>query len=543
MSADLARGRVCYRQRAWASAHEALSRADRSGTLSAEDLERLALSAYFIGRDSEYLATLQRAYHAFVADKADTRAARAAFWLGLRLLLKGEAGHANGWFGRARRLLDRKQRDCVERGYLLTADAESRFDAGDLEGAQRAALLASSLGERFAEADLVALANHLLGRIRLRQGEVHAGLALLDETMVAVTGGEVSPMVAGLVYCSVIDACQEVCALERAHEWTFALAGWCEQQPEMVAFTGICAVHRAEILQLRGDWSRALDEAERAATRCLASRSSAAGPAFYQQGEIRRLRGEHAAAEAAYRTASQLGHEPQPGLSLLRLSQGRVPAAAASIRRALGASKAPFERVRLLPAYIEITLAARAVDEARSASRELDQLAETSGSALLRSVADHARGALELAEGNPARAFEVLRRAWKTGRAINLPYLTARVRALLALCCHALGDVEGGGLEITAAKTDFERLGARPDLERLDAPPARGATAGGPRALSAREIEVLRLVAAGKTNKAIAAALSVSEKTVERHVSNIFTKLDVPTRTAATSYAYEHRLF
>jgi ATP/maltotriose-dependent transcriptional regulator MalT len=361
--------------------------------------------------------------------------------------------------------------------------------------------------------------------------------------MVAVTGGELSPMVTGLLYCSVVDACQEVCALERAHEWTSALTGWCEQQPEMVAFTGICGVHRAEILQLRGDWSHALDEAARAATRCLGSNSPAAGAAFYQQGEVRRLRGELAEAEAAYRSASQHGCDPQPGLSLLRLSQGRITAAATSIRRALGTTKDPFQRARLLPAYAEILLARGDIDEARVASGELVALAARFDSAVLRALADHARGAVELAAGNPLGGLEVLRRACKAARALKLPYLAARVRALLALCCRALGDEDGGKLEASAATAAFEQLGAQSNLGGINAQPPARTNASSPRALTARELAVLRLVAVGKTNRAIATALSLSEKTIERHVSNICTKLDVPSRTAATSYAYEHRLF
>jgi DNA-binding NarL/FixJ family response regulator len=539
---DLERGRELYQRRAWASAHEALARADRSGKLAGADLERLALSSYFIGRDSDYLEALQRAYHAYLGEDAGASAVRAAFWLGFRLLVRGEVGHANGWFGRARRLLDREQREGVEGAYLLLAAAETQIDAGDLDAASATARRAASLGERFAEADVIAIARHLLGRIRLREGEVQGGLALLDEAMVAVTGGELSPMVTGLIYCSVIGACQEVCALERAHEWTSALAGWCAQQPEMVAFTGTCAVHQAEILQLRGDWSQALDHAARAATRCLGTNSGAAGAAFYQQGEVRRLRGELAAAEEAYRSASRLGFDPQPGLSLLRLSQGRTAAAATSVRRALGATNDRFQRAGLLPAHVEIMLAGGRVEEARRASRELDELAAHFDSHVLRALADHAKGALALADGNPLAGIEVLRRAWKTGRELNLPYLTARVRALVAACCRALGDDEGSKMEEAAARATFEELGARPALACLDARPTRVVAGAGPRALTAREVEVLRLVATGKTNKAIAGALSLSEKTVERHVSNICTKLEVPSRTAATSYAYEHHM-
>jgi ATP/maltotriose-dependent transcriptional regulator MalT len=539
---DLERGREHYRRRAWAAAHAALLRADEAGALAGEDLERLALSAYLIGRDDDYLEFQRRAYRAYVAQGAGRRAARAAFWLGLRLMFRGEMGHANGWLGRARRLLDRGRRDCVERGYLMIAVAESEVEAGALEDAAATASDAARVGERFAEPDLIATAHHLLGRIRLRRGEVREGLALLDEAMIAVTGGELSPLVTGLIYCSVIDACQEACALERAREWTGALADWCDEQPEMVAFTGVCAVHRAEVLLARGDWSRALDEAERAAVRCSRSNSTAVGAALYQQAEVRRLRGELAAAEEGYRAASQQGFEPQPGLSLLRLSQARTSAAATALRRALDTTSDPVKRVRLLPAVVEVMLAAGRVEEARGASRELDGHAEHFASSALRALAGLSRGAVDLAEGNPTAALEGLRRAWKLSQAVDLPYLAARTRVLVGRCCEALDDAEGAKLELAAARTALERLGARADLATLDARPQRRATAD-QRALTSRELEVLRLVAGGKTNKAIAATLSLSEKTIERHLSNICTKLGVPSRTAATSYAYEHRLF
>ena len=220
-----------------------------------------------------------------------------------------------------------------------------------------------------------------------------------------------------------------------------------------------------------------------------------------------------------------------------------IAAAATSIRRALGATKDPFQRARLLPAYVEILLASGDIDEARVASGELVALAARFDAAVLRALADHARGAVELAGGNPLAGLEILRRACKAARELSLPYLAARVRALLALCCRALGDEEGSTLEAAAARAAFEQLGARANLGGIDTQPPARTAAVSPRALTARELEVLRLVATGKTNRAIATTLSLSEKTVERHVSNICTKLDVPSRTAATSYAYEHRLF
>ena len=538
---DLARGREFYARRAWQSAHETLSRADRARPLVGEDLERLAMSAYLIGRDVEYLELLQRAYHAHLAAGASASAARTAFWLGLRLLFRGEVGHANGWLGRAQRLLEREERECVEHGYLLLATTQRHIGDGDFSAAYEAAASAATIGERFVEADVVATARHLMGRIRLQQGKVPEGLSLLDEAMVFVSGGELSPLVTGLIYCSVIEGYQEVYAFERAREWTSALSAWCAEQPEMVAFTGVCSVHRAEILQLGGAWSEALAQAERAAARCLDKDRLVAAAAYYQQGEVRRLRGEFDAAEEAYHSASQWGYEPQPGLSLLRLAQDRTALAAASIRRALAATSDRSRRARLLPAYIEVMLAHGEIDDARSASRELAELAEHFDSAVLRALAMQAQGANLLDAGDAAAAVEVLRRAGKRWQEIGAPHLAARVRMLVGQSCRTLGDEEGAKLEISAARKAFEELGARADLTEIDAIGSRR-TPSPRHGLTLRELQVLRLVASGQTNRAIAGALSLSEKTVERHISNIFTKLDVPSRTAATAYAYEQGL-
>jgi DNA-binding CsgD family transcriptional regulator len=539
---ELERGRKCYARRAWAEAYRALSLADQAAPLAAADLELLAMSAYLIGRDDDYLNALDRAHHAHLDAGENLRAVRCAFWLGLRLLFRGETGRATGWLSRAQRLLEREGRDCVEQGYLLLPVAQQHLMGGDCAAAYAVATGAVEIGDRFGEADLVACARHLQGRIVVQQGQVEAGLALLDEVMLAVSAGRLSPLVTGLIYCSVIEGCQEVYALGRAREWTAALAQWCEEQPEMVAFTGTCLVHRAEIMQLRGAWPDAIEQAQRARERCIqAANRRAAAAALYQQGEVHRLRGEFPAAEAAYRSASQGGWEPQPGLALLRMAQGRTDAAAAAIRRVASATSDRLQRTRLLPAYIEIMLAAGDVAEARAACRELEAIASSFDTGVLGAIAAQARGAVELAEGNAQAALGSLRRAWQVWEQVEAPHLAAQVRVLIGLACRALGDEDGSRLELDAARAVFEALGAAPDLARIDSP-AASVPSGRSHGLTRRELQVLRLVAAGKTNKAIAAELFLSEKTIDRHVSNILTKLDVPSRAAATARAYEHKL-
>jgi ATP/maltotriose-dependent transcriptional regulator MalT len=372
---------------------------------------------------------------------------------------------------------------------------------------------------------------------------VDEGLALLDEAMVAVVAGEVSPLMTGLIYCSVIETCQLVCAPGRAREWTTALARWCDGQPDLIAFTGACRVHRAEVLQLQGDWQAAIEEATRASDRyAQLGGQQAAAAALYQKAEVHRLRGEVAAAEEAYRSASQWGWEPQPGLALLRVAQGKPRAAAAAIRRVVNATADRLRRIKLLPACVEILVAAGDLREARQASRDLDEIARSFASGgVLGAMAAHARGEVELAEGDAPAALTSSRRAWEVWQQIGAPYPAARARILVGLACRALGDGDGAELELDAARAALERLGAATDLARLDRLAQRPPSAKR-HGLTGRELQVLRLIATGKTNRAIAAELSLSEKTVDRHVSNILGKLDVSSRAAATAYGYEHAL-
>src|SRR5262245_27796971 len=537
----LERGRDCFARRAWSDAYQALQLADQTKPLAANDLELLAMAACLTGRDDEYLRVLERAHQALLDAGQPQRAIRCAFWLGFRLFLRGEAGQATGWLARAQRLLEREAEECAERGYLLLPVVEHLLDSGDYEPAHATAANAVGIGERCGDADLIACARHQQGRIHLRQGQIATGLSLLDEVVVAVATGELSSLVTGMMYCSVIMACQEVYAVGRAREWTAALSRWCDEHPDIVAFTGVCRVHRAEIMQLGGAWQEAIDEARRAHDSALQGDRHTAAAAAYQQAEVHRLRGEFAAAEAAYRNASEGGLEPQPGLALLRLAQGRLDAATAAIRRAASVPASALHRTKLLPAYIEIMLATGDIEAARTACGELSAIARGFDTDVLRAMATEAQGAAELAAGNPQAALGPLCEALEVWRRVEAPYAAARVRVLIGRACRAVGDEDGAQLELSAARSAFQQLGAAPDVARIDTSVTDAAEAH-LHGLTTRELQVLRLVATGRTNKTIAVELHLSERTIDRHVSNIFNKLDVPSRAAATALAYERKL-
>jgi DNA-binding CsgD family transcriptional regulator len=535
----LARARELFAQRAWTDAFRLFQRIDARGGLEVDDLDRLATAAYLAGRDDDHEAARARAQQACL-DRGDREgAARCAFWLAFGVLQRGARAVASGWFARAERMLDEAQLDCVVRGYLLIPSAIQRLAQGDAAGADAAFEEVGRIAARFVDRELASFACHGRGRARIRLGHIGEGAALLDEAMVAVIANDVSPMLAGDIYCSVLEACQEIFDLRRAYEWTMSLAKWCAAQPGIVRYHGECLVYRAEVMQLRGNWREAARDAEEACE-VLASRP-AAGAAFYRIGEIHRLRGDFTAAEAAYARANERGRTPQPGLALLRLAQGHIAAAAASIGGVLLDTRARAHRARALAAAVEIRLASGDRDGAREAATELSDLARTLATPMLLAASAHATGALLLAEGDIASAAASLRQAADAWRDLGMPYEEAQTCALMASVCERRGDREGRRLELDHARTIFTRLDVAPGVARGADSAGRGSRppAG---ALSEREAQVLRLLAAGKTNRDIGDALFISEKTVARHVSNIFDKLGVSSRTAATAWAYQRDL-
>jgi DNA-binding CsgD family transcriptional regulator len=536
-------GRSAFREHRWTDAFRSYADADRRGGLPAADLERLATAEILTGDTTTGLDTLTRAHEEYLIVGDITGAMRCAVWLGMHLLNLGETARSSGWFARGKALVDELDEPGPVAGLLLFPVALGKLYGGDAAGALQLFTEAGSFARTFQDRDLMALALLGTGQATLMLGRMDEGLGKFDEVMVAVTAGELSPVPSGIIYCAVIGNCHLVFDLERALQWTVALDRWCRARPDMVAFSGQCQSHRAELFRLHGAWAEARKAA--AVAQGLAARGDpqALYGGFYQQGEVERLAGKLDTAEECYRQAARSGWEPQPGLALLLLARGQARQAQSMIRRAAGIADAAT-RCHLLPALVDIELAAGDPKAARQAADELGIIAREQPKAMLQALAGQADGAVRIAEGDAAGASQSLRQAWRIWQKLGVPYEAARCRALIGRTCRDLGDEPSALMDFEAAHAEFLDLGAAPaaawaaSLMRADAGEAAGAA--GP--LTPRETEVLRLVASGRGNRAIAAELYLSEKTVARHISNIFLKLGLSSRAAATSYAYEHGL-
>lgn len=533
-------GRSAYFNNEWNNAYEYLSAAHRASPLAAEDLDLLSTAALMSNRIEEGSALREQAHLGHLDAGNVERAARIAIWIGMLMLQDGEFAQAQAWLAKGARLINEPHRDCVEHGYLLVSRALQATFSGEFDTAYEIFTEAEAIGERFDDRDLVVLVRHGRGRALIGRGQIEQGKALLDEAMLEVTSPGIFPIIVGIVYCSVIDACRDVFDFGRAQEWTGALDRWSRTQPDSTPFRGQCLVFRAEFKGMHGAWAEALEEATVAATRLSEPPPhQAAGSAHYQQAEMFRLRGELEAAEHSYTLASEMGHSPNPGLALVRLAQGRVDSASAAIARELEEASELPRRCRLLPAYVEIMQASGNVESARRGADELMKISDEIAAPFLIAVANCATGAVLLEEGDARSALRPLRIAQTTWRQLDAPYEVARTSVLIGLACRALGDEDSSTLEMGAARSIFERLGAASALAKLDGVTGKTAPAAG---LTGREVEVLALIATGKTNRDIAKDLVISDKTVARHIANIFAKLDLSSRAAATAYAIKNGL-
>lgn len=532
MDSRIADARAACEQHRWGDAWRLF--AEVPGTRDIDDLDRFATAAYLIGRDEEGFDLWGRAHRACIAEGSIHRAAHFGARVGQALGFKGDLPRCRGWIDTVSHLLDEAGIDCVEQGYLeYGLGMMQLFEAGDVPGAHDRFERAGKTASRFADRELGTLTRIASGRMRIYLGDVVEGLAMLDEAMVSIEAGDLSPVGAGDAYCTVIDACAELSDIVRCRTWTASMSRWCDGQQELVLYRGHCLIHSAEVLLELGRWQEGVGAARRACARLAGPVPSALGAAANLEADLLRLLGDDDGAESAYQRAGELGHDPQPGLALLRLAQGDTAGAAAMVHRALAETEMPPMRARLLEPYVEILLAVGEVAEARSAAEELRAIAGELASPTLAARAARAVGAVQLAEGNATSALQEVRRAFLAFRDLEAHHDALKARRLVAAACRAVGDEETADTEERTSAATLASFCAPPEV-------ADATDGSAPDGLTRRELDVLRLVASGRTNRQIGESLFISEKTVATHVSHIFTKLGVTSRAAATAHAYDH---
>jgi DNA-binding CsgD family transcriptional regulator len=528
---------ACARAR-WDVAYEQFGVAAEDGELDLDDLAAQADAAWWLGKTDESLTLSETVYRRSLQEGAGPTAARLAIEIGFLWMLRGEATIGSGWMRRAARLLETTS-ECAAHGYLLHLEVLEALGAGRFEAAVAGARHIRALAERCDDPTLEALALGLEGVATVKAGEVEVGLVTLDEAMLPVRAGSVAPNWAGNLYCHLMGLFLELADVPRARAWTDATERWCDQHSNAAMFTGICRVHRAQLLNLEGAWADAEQRAAQACRDLADMNVGVVAAGHYEIGELRRVRGDRAGAEQAYARAQELGRDPQPGLARLRLAQGRLAAADAALRTTLTATEQALQRAPLLAARVDVAEAAADAGTALACATELTSIAATYRTPGLEAMAEQATGTACLAAGDPHGALGRLRAACLQWHQLGARYEAARTRVRLARALGSAGDRDAAAREIDAARGVLTELGARDDLAALNATAGRRDRPGG---LSAREIEVLRLVAAGASNRAIAQELTISVRTVERHIANIFVKVGAASRTEAARFAYLHGL-
>lgn len=535
-TAHLGRAWELHRASRWEEACTEYAAADAEDPLAVEDLEAFAEAAQVTARGDEAVNLLRRVFDVRVSAGHLDEAAQAAFWIWWVLLNNNDTVEAGGWLKQASRILGPAMATSL---WLRIPDAMFQEASGNR--AHAGELLGAIVDE--GQGEVVPWALCMWGQILIDDGRLQDGLDRLDEAMAVLHGKGLSPRVTPWIYCAAVRGCCLARDFARARAWNQSMAGWLDSLNSVGgAYLGNCRIYRSRLMLLNGAWPDALDEIVEVCADLDGYTGWISGHAFYQLAEVQRQRGEWEAAEDAYRRAAEHGCPTQPGLALLRLAQGDLDAASAGVRRALTEVTARPDRIDLLKAAVTIHLGKGNIEAARDAVTELDEIAGEPTSSPIEAERSAAKGALALSQGDPGGALPFLRRAAGIWQEQDLPYETAKLNVLIGQACRALDDDDGAQLEFSAARETFERLGARPDLNQLDKVVAATVAGSETHALSPREVEVLRLIARGKANRAIANELHLSERTVHRHVSNILTKLGVDSRTAAVTYGIKHRI-
>lgn len=536
-SEELLAARAAFERHQWGLARAGFLAARASHELSAQDMAALADAAWWQGAIDESTSAMEEAYRLWLHGDVPQppAAAMVALDLAFSWFLRGEEGMGSGWMARAQRLLA-DEPPCVEHVYLRLVGIEGAIAAGDYPAAREAARSVAGEARRYGDETLEALALVSDGVAAIKHGDVRDGLSVLDAAMLPVVAGRVRPAFAGSIYCTLMSICHELADLRRASQWTDATARWCDGFDHAVMFVGVCRMHRAQLLQVQGAWAEAESEIALVCEELARMNVVAVGMAHYELGEVRRCRGDLAGAEAAYGDAHRYGRDPHPGLALVWIAQGRIHAAAAALDATLRCTVDPLARTSLWAALVEAAVGTGDLQTARMAADELDRAAVTYGSSGLNAAAQLARGRVLLADGDPGGAAESLATARRQWHDIGAPYQVAQARLLLSDALARQGNDEAAARERAAARAVLAELGVEPSRS------PRGDRTTRPGGLTRRESEVLGLVARGMSNREVAAALVLSDKTIARHLANVYTKLGVTSRTAAAAFAHEHGL-
>jgi ATP/maltotriose-dependent transcriptional regulator MalT len=537
--AGLQRARDAYARGRWDLAHDGFRDAAAAGPLDLDDLAAQADAAWWLGRTDESLALSEEVYRRCLQGEQTSTAGRLAVEIGFLWLLRGEETIGSGWISRAHRLLDGAP-ECAEHGYLRYLDVLAALDAAEFALAIERAREMEALARRHDDATLAAIAIVLEGVATVRSGRVARGLAICDEAMLPVRAGAVTPNWAGNLYCQVMGLCFELADFERARAWTDATERWCDQFSNAAMFTGICRVHRAQLLHLEGAWEQAELRVRQACRDLDDMNVGVVAAGHYEIGELRRLRGDHDAAGRAYARARELGRDPQPGSALLRLAQGDTTAARTALETALAGADQPLARAPSLTALLDVAEVTEDAELAATTAAALREIAADFPTPGLLAQADQAEGVAHLLHDRPERALRSLLEACRRWRGLEARYEVARTQLRVGRALDASGDAEGADRERQQAAATLSALGAPDGPDARPGPP--GPPGPAPGGLTAREVEVLRAVAGGATNAAVAEQLTISERTVERHLSNVYLKLQVSSRTEAVRFAFTHGL-